>query len=202
MIPQSNELTLTKLAKDGMVSTNTCNTAHKTHRLLCEVIRKLCFEKVLTQEEKNVLENDCWNHLRNVWFGAIVNELRSHLGKVLQNDLNEIHPILRVTTDPNAIFWAIEKFVGETANYTKGSGSMYYDYMRTYNSKLHYYQIMRALGGTRQDIGSEGAMTVFMNIPYFLEFLDWQLSSGNSGDSIIMKNLFVILQSVEMIALF
>ncbi len=45
MIPQSNELTLTKLAKDGMVSSDTCNTAHKTQRLLCEVIRKLSFEK-------------------------------------------------------------------------------------------------------------------------------------------------------------
>jgi hypothetical protein len=32
---------------------------------------------------------------------------------------------------------------------------------------------MHALGGTRQDIGSEGAIAVFMNIPYFLEFLDW-----------------------------
>jgi hypothetical protein len=59
MIPQSNELTLTKLAKDGMVSTDSCNTARKTQRLLCEVIKKLCFEKVLTEDEVNVLENDC-----------------------------------------------------------------------------------------------------------------------------------------------
>jgi hypothetical protein len=173
MIPQSNELTLTKLATDGMVSTDTCNTAHKTERLLCEVIRKLCFEKGLMQDELFFFGNDCWNHLRNVWFDAIVNELSS-LGKVLQYDLNEIHPKLRVTTDPNAIFWAIEKFFGETANYANGSGSMYYDYMHTYNPKSHHYQITCALGGTRQDIGaSEGAMAVFMNIPYFLDFLDW-----------------------------
>jgi hypothetical protein len=59
MISQSNELALTKLTKDGMVSTDTCNTAHKTQRLLCEVIRKLCFEKGLMQDEINVLENDC-----------------------------------------------------------------------------------------------------------------------------------------------
>ena len=44
-------------------------------------------------------------------------------------------------------------------------------------------------------------MAVFMNIPYFLQFLDWWLSSG-SRDSILMKNLFIILQSVEIIALF
>jgi hypothetical protein len=45
-------------------------------------------------------------------------------------------------------------------------------------------------------------MAVFMNIPYFLEFLDWRLSSGLSRDSILMKNLFIILELVEMIALF
>jgi hypothetical protein len=150
-----------------MVSTDTCNTACKTQKLLCEVIRNLCFEKGIMQDKINVLENDCWNHLWNVWFGAVVKELSPHLGKVLQNDLNEIHPILRVTTDPNA-----EKFFGETANYAKGSRSMYYDYMRTYNPNLHNYQITCALGGTRQDIGSEGAMAVFMNIPFFLDFLD------------------------------
>ena len=78
---------------------------------------------------------------------------------------------------------------------------MYYYYMRTYNPNTHHYQITPALGGTRQDVGSEGSMAVFMNLPYFLRFLDWWLSSG-SGDSILMKNLFKILQSVEMIALF
>ncbi len=50
---------------------------------------------------------------------------------------------------------------------------MYYDYMCTYNPKAHHYQIAHALGGTRQDVGSEGAMAVFMNIPFFVEFLDW-----------------------------
>ncbi len=54
----------------------------------------------------------------------------------------------------------------------------------------------------RKDIGSEGAMAVFMNIPYFLEFLDWRLSSGLSVDTILIKNLFIILQLVEMVALF
>ena len=78
---------------------------------------------------------------------------------------------------------------------------MYYDYMRTYNPRAHHYQIARVLGGTRQDVGSEGAMAAFMNMPFFVEFLDWRLSCG-TGDGILMKNLFIILQSVEIIALF
>ncbi len=79
-----------------------------------------------------------------------------------------------MTTDLSNIFHAIEKFFGETANYAKGSGSMYYGYMLTYNPKAHHYQIARALGGTRQDVGSEGAMAAFMNTPFFVEFLDWR----------------------------
>jgi hypothetical protein len=78
---------------------------------------------------------------------------------------------------------------------------MYYNYMRTYNPKAHHYLIARALGGTRQDVGSEGAMAVFMNIPFFVEFLDRRLSCG-TGNGILMKNLLIILQSVKMKALF
>ena len=110
MIPESNQLLLTKLTQDGMVSTDTCNTAHKTQRLLCEVIKNLGFEKGMSEDDIHVLENDCWNHLRNVWFSAVVKELSSHLDQVLKNDLNAIHPMLRVTTDPNSIFCAIKKF--------------------------------------------------------------------------------------------
>jgi hypothetical protein len=44
-------------------------------------------------------------------------------------------------------------------------------------------------------------MAAFMNIPFFVEFLDWQSSCG-TGNGILMKNLFIILQSVKMIALF
>ena len=195
MILQSQALTLAKLANNGMVSTDTCNTARKTRRLLCDAIRKFAIEQGLGEESINIMVNDCWNHLHNVWFGAVIKELSSHLDEVLQEYLSNIHPILRVTTDPSNIFRAIEKFFGETANYAKGSGAMYYDYMRTYNTREHHYQIARALGGTRQDVGSEGAMAAFINIPYFVEFLDWRLSCG-TGDGILMKNLFIILQSV------
>ena len=69
----------------------------------------------MLEDDIHVLENNCWNHQRNVWFGAVVKELSSHLG------LNVIHSMLRVTTDPNSIFRAIEKVFGETANYAKGS---------------------------------------------------------------------------------
>ncbi len=124
-IPQLQALTLDKLANDGMVSTDTCNTAHKTRCLLCEAIRTVAIEQGFREESINVMEDDCWNHLRNVCFGAVIKELSSHLDEVLRDNLSEIHPILRVTTDPSNIFHAIEKFFGETANYAKGLGLMH-----------------------------------------------------------------------------
>jgi hypothetical protein len=145
MIPQLQALTLAKLANDAMVSTDTCNTARKTRHLLCKAVRTVAIEQGFREESINVMENDCWNHLCNVCFGAVIKELSSHLDEVLKDNLIEIHPILRVTTDPSNIFRAIEKFFGETANYAKGLGSMYYNYMRTYNPKAHHYQIARAL---------------------------------------------------------
>ncbi len=149
MIPQLQALTLAKLANDDMVSTDTCNTACKTRCLLCKAIRTVAIEQGFREESINVMENDCWNHLRNVCFGAVIKELSSYLDEVLKDDLSEIHPILQVTTDPSNIFRAIEKFFGETANYAKGLGSMYYDYVCTYNPKAHHYQIACVLGGTR-----------------------------------------------------
>ncbi len=73
---------------------NTCNTACKTRRLLCKAIRTVAIEKGLREELINVMEDVCWNHLRNVWFGTVNKELSSHLDEVLQDNLSEIHPIL------------------------------------------------------------------------------------------------------------
>jgi hypothetical protein len=111
MIPQLQALTLAKLANDGMVSMDTCNTACKTRRLLCEAIRTVAIEQGLREESINVMENDCWNHLHNVWFGAVIKELSSHSDEVLKDDLSEIHPILQVTTNPSNILRAIERFL-------------------------------------------------------------------------------------------
>ena len=42
-----------------------------------------------------------------------------------------------------------------------------------------------------------------MNYPYYLEFLDWMLKKRGKNDkaSLLQRNLFIVLGSVEMIAL-
>lgn len=41
-------------------------------------------------------------------------------------------------------------------------------------------------------------MAVLVNLPCYLEFMSWKLLCGTT-DSILLKNLFIVLQSVEMI---
>ena len=66
----------------------------------------------------------------NVWFGAVITKLGDNLKDMLDSDLEEIHFTLRITTDVNSLLRAIEKYFGATANYGKGKGSMFIEYMR------------------------------------------------------------------------
>ena len=62
---------------------------------------------------------------------------------------------------------------------------------------------MERAAGSRQDLCTEGSLAIFMNYPYYAEFLDEQLSkvSTNLQASILQQNLWVVLTSSEMIAL-
>ena len=54
----------------------------------------------------------------------MITELGAHLADVMDDDLDQIHFTLQVTTDVGDILCAIEKYFGITANYAKGKGSM------------------------------------------------------------------------------
>ena len=73
-----------------------------------------------------------------------------------------------MTTDVFSLFIAIEKYFGGKANYAKGKGSMFMDYMARYHHRAYLYPVSRACGGSRQDLGVEGAVAVLMNVPYYL----------------------------------
>ncbi len=59
--------------------------------------------------------------------------------------------------------------------------------------------------GLRQDLCTEGSLPVYMNYPYYVEFLDIALHKPRTtkyeSASILQKNLFVVLTSSKMIAL-
>ena len=129
-----------------------------------------------------------------MWFGAVITEIGSYLNEILGSDLEEIHHSLRVTTDVNQLLRATEKYFAITANYAKGKGTMFMDWMNRYHCYSYLYPVARAYGGSRQDIGVEGAGPILMNIPYYLGFLVWRISSG--GDGLLEKNLYHLFRSV------
>ena len=75
-IPASYELCFSKLNKGGIM-TDTCNAARKFNSKIAKDIREVCkkntIEKGSEITEVNVMvqQQDCHNHLRNVWIGAI-----------------------------------------------------------------------------------------------------------------------------------
>jgi hypothetical protein len=95
----------------------------------------------------------------------------------------------------------VEKEFGLNANYAKGHGSMFEKWMHTYHPTAYLFPIARACGGAQQDLGMEGAPAVLMNVPYYIQFLNWRLSIGINSDCILQRKLFTMFRSMEMIAL-
>ena len=59
--------------------------------------------------------------------------------------------------------------------------------------------------GSRQDLCTEGCLAIYMNYPYYVEFLDEALrkkKTKSEQTSILQRNLFVVLTSAEMIVNF
>ena len=80
-IPPGTSLHLSKLATGGVITTDTCNTARKISRLLCDVIKQYAIAQmeatltegeVVDESQLVVMRVDCHHHLRNIWIGAIV----------------------------------------------------------------------------------------------------------------------------------
>ena len=75
---------------------DTCNAARKFNAKIAEHIRDVCKQKVIErgieQSEANVQiqQQDCQNHLHNVWTRAITKRLSAYLNDLLACDLEAI----------------------------------------------------------------------------------------------------------------
>jgi len=135
------------------------------------------------------------NHLQNVWFGN-VKALSTHLNTLLRSSLDEIDPQLRVTASISAVIRAIDKEFSLSSNYPKGHGEMFREWVREYYPGMLLLHVEHA-AGSRQDLCTEGSLSVYMNYPYYVEFLDSAVHKPrkmkNESASILQKNLFVVL---------
>ena len=108
-IPSHGNVTLVKLGKGEMIITDGCSTAGKHQQLLKTRILELARELGILYCKMNIFESDCRQHMRNVWFGAIIKHLSGWLEKRLAFDLEKIHFIYRVSTSINNLLRCIEK---------------------------------------------------------------------------------------------
>jgi hypothetical protein len=108
------------------------------------------------------LDYDCMNHLRNVWFGSMENNLTKDLSLHLHASLDEIDPMLRVTASMSALIRAVDKEFSLSANYPKGHGKLSLEWIREYYPGVLLLHVERA-AGSRQDLCTEGSMAVSMN---------------------------------------
>ena len=81
LISTEDDIDLQKLASTGAITTDTCNSARKTRRLLVEIIG--C-----------VYKQDCLNHLHNVWINAVANAVSEYMKGFLDDSSDNIATFL------------------------------------------------------------------------------------------------------------
>ena len=185
-IPDPSSISVDKLGNDGLINTDTCNTALKTRRLLVEEI------------EGTVHEQDCMNHLRCVWLNGTTKAVSKYMSTHLHDSLENISSFLRVSPDLAHVIRAYHKEFSLTANYPKGHGEKFRDWFLKEYPNEYLLHCERATGN-RQDLICMGADAIYKNRPYNVEFLDDRLRMMKN-ENILQQNLFIVLSSVEMIA--
>jgi hypothetical protein len=144
MIPDGSKLTLSKLGKGqrGFTMTDTCSPARKLRRLIAECMKQIGEAEGLSQDELLVRKSDCWQHLHNVWFGAVSKQLNLTLTDLLADDLAAIPSLYRITLEVEEdLFRGCEKFFSGNANYAKGQGSQFTYWMSTNHPTAYLYPL-------------------------------------------------------------
>jgi hypothetical protein len=98
----------------------------------------------------------------------------------------------------DGILRAIDKAFSLPANYPKGQGDMFKHWLLNFHPGALLVTVTHTTG-SRQDRATEGAAEVYWNRRYYVEFLAECLHGCN--DNILQENLFIVLTSVEMVAL-
>jgi hypothetical protein len=187
LIPSPDEVDMNKL-EGGSSMTDTCATAQKCNRLLCASVDGVVHELY------------CYNHLRNVWVKNVLLSLNDFLRAHLHDSLDEIAPEFRVSASFIALARAFDKEFSLTANYPKGHGEIFNQWMKETHPGELLFHVERAVKGGRQDVASMAAMAMYWNRNYCLEFMEDMLRLCGKEDNILINNLFFLLGSVEIIA--
>ena len=138
-IPSSASIDIKKLGHGGALTTDTCNAARKTRRILVEKVGG------------TVHEIDCFHHLRNVWFNGVEKAITTYLNDYLRDSLDDIDPSLCVSSSMSALIRAFDKEFSLCATYAKGHGMLFCEWMKHNHCGELLMHVERA-SGSRQDL--------------------------------------------------
>jgi len=187
LLPSPDDIDINKLIGGGIM-TDTCSTAQLTNSLL---------SKEIDGKTHNLL---CHNHLRNVWVKNVLESLTDFLRAHLSDSLDEIAPEFRVSPSFISFARAFDKMFSLCANYPKGWGDVFRQWMIENHPGELLFHVERAVSGGRQDIASMAAMAIYWNRNYCVEFLEEMRVHCGREENILANNLWTLLISVEMIS--
>jgi hypothetical protein len=193
LVPSPAGIDISKLGNGDVIMTDTCNTAQKVRRIPVDLI-------------PGGYELDCMNHLRNVWFRNVEKALSTYLSAsaILRTSLDKINPVLHVTASISAIIHTVDKEFSLSFYYPNRHGKLFWEWIREHYPGILLLHVECA-AGLRQDLCTEGSLLIYMNYPYYVEFLDSALRKPRKtkyeSARILQKSLFVVLTSSEMIDL-
>ena len=100
---------------------------------------------------------------------------------------------------------AQDKLFNLTSNYPKGDGDAFRSHMEEYNPDALLIPVP-SLKGNRQDIVMLCAAAIYMNRPYYIEYLDKRLKARNASkkkkSNILEENSWIVLSSLIVVACF
>ena len=187
LIPHSYEIDLANIENVGAM-TDTCNSAQKANRLIADSV--------------NVFVHSMFfhNHLHNIWVKNVLDSLTELLIAHLNDNLDEVAPELHVSPGLISLACAFDKMFSLCANYPKGLGKVFRQWMMDDHSDELLFHVERLSSGGRQDVASMAAMSIFWNRNYCVELLDETIRYCGRSENVLARNLTILISSVEIIA--
>ena len=145
-----------------------------------------------------LFQGSCHNHLRNTWMDHIETYMAGKLEEHLKNNLELIPLNLRVACRLSELLIQIDKEYNFSANYPKGHGDEFDDWLHRYFPGRRFLPVIRVCGGNRQDSAFEGALPVYNALDEMLKFTEGCLMSSKN---LLQRSLFLSLGSLEIVAL-
>ena len=113
------------------------------------------------------------------------------------NNVSPIHTPHLLLFPSSDLLRMVDKEYNRTANYAKGTGDQYADWLGRFRPGRRYLPIVRVLGGNRQDASFEGAFPIYDSMSDMLKYTDQCLMCS---ENILQQSLFIVLSSMETIA--